>query len=153
MTYLGRARTVVLALFFLTLLSGSARAMTVICSGSLNFNNMIPGHSAVHSVSCYATGTTGTIISSSMVAYLTALPQAGSNTLSAGSIAVSSNNSSFTAFTGVGSGTQVTLWSGGAPPSSSSPQTIYVRVTAPSNQPGGQYSGTLTVETDLDYTP
>ena len=127
--------------------------MTVTCSGSLNFNSMIPGHSAVHSISCYAAGTTGTIISSSMDVYLTALPQAGSNTLPAGSISVSPNNASFTALTGVGSGYQVTVWSGGAPPSSSSPQTIYVQVTAPSNQPGGQYSGTLTVEVDLDYTP
>jgi hypothetical protein len=114
---------------------------------------MIPGHSAVHSVSCYTTGTTGTIISSSMVVYLTALPQAGANTLPASSIAVSPNNSGFTAFTGVGSGSQVTVWSGGAPPSSSSPQPIYVQVTAPSNQPSGQYSGTLTVEVDVNYTP
>jgi hypothetical protein len=127
--------------------------MSVICSGSLNFNNMIPGHSAVHSISCYATGTIGSTISTSMVVYLTALPQAGPNTLPAGSIAVSPNNSSFAAFTGVGSASQVTLWSGGAPPSSSSPQTIYVQVTPPSNQAGGQYSGTLTVEMDANYTP
>jgi hypothetical protein len=127
--------------------------MTVMCGGSLNFNSMIPGHSAVHSISCYAAGTTGTITSSSMDVYLTALPQAGSSTLAASSIAVSPNNSSFTALTGVGYGCEVIVWSGGAPPSSSSPQTIYVQVTAPSDQLSGQYSGTLTVEVDVNYTP
>lgn len=153
MTHFARARISILALVLLTFLPGNAHAMTVACSGSLNFNSMIPGHSAVHSISCYAAGATGTIISSSMVAYLAALPQAGSNTLPADSIAVSPNNSSFSAFNGVGPGYTVTVWSGGAPPISSSPQTIYVQVTAPSNQPGGQYSGTLTVEVDVNYTP
>jgi Flp pilus assembly protein TadG len=77
----------------------------------------------------------------------------GSNTLPAGSIAVSPNNSSFTALTGMGTGYPVTVWSAGAPPTSSSPQTIYVQVTAPSSQPDGQYSGTFTVEVDVNHTP
>ena len=153
MTHFARARISILALFFLVFLPGSARAMTMMCSGSLNFNSMIPGHSAVHSISCYAVGKPGTIISSTMVVYLTSLPQAGANTLPAGSIAVSTDNSSFTALTGAGSGYPVTVWSGAAPPSSSSPQTIYVQVTTPSNQPSGQYSGNLTVEMEVNYTP
>jgi hypothetical protein len=152
--YFERARTSVLALFFLMFLPvpGSAQSITVTCSGSLHFN-LIPGNSAVHLASCYAAGNPGTIISSSMTVYLAALPQAGSNTLPAGNIAVSPNNASFTAFAGVGSGNSVTVWSGGAPPRSSSPQAVYVQVSAPSNQPSGQYSGNLTVEVDVNYTP
>ena len=146
MSYFPRAGTLVLALSFLMFLPGSTRAMTVSCSGSLNFNNILPGRSAVHSFSCFVSGTTGTITSYSTGVFLAALPQAGSNTLPAGNIAVSPTNGSFTAFTGVGS--EVT-WT----PGSLSPQTIYVRVTAPSGQPAGQYSGTLTVEVDVNYTP
>lgn len=146
MAELSRARTLVLALFLLMFPAASARAMTVSCNGSLSFNNMLPGHSAVHSFSCSVAGTTGTIIDYSTGVYLTALPQAGANTLPAGSIAVSPTNGSFSAFTGVGS--EVT-WV----PVSLSPQPIYVQVSAPNDQPGGQYTGTLTVEVDVNYTP
>ena len=146
MTDFARARTLVLALPFLMFLPGSARAMTVSCSGSLNFNSMIPGHSAVHSFSCSISGTTGTITNYSTGVYLTALPQAGSNTLPAGNIAVSGSNGNFTEFTGLGI-------RGNLDSDFLSPQTIYVQVTAPSDQPSGQYSGTLTVEVDVDYTP
>ena len=152
MNYPMRARVLALALC-LGLCGTSAAQMSVECSGLLTFNNMLPGRLATHSLSCYAAGLPGTIISSSLQVYLTALPQAGSNTIPAGAFAVSPNNSSFTAFTGVGLGNAITVWTGGTPPGSSNPQNIYVQVTAPGNQPQGQYTGSMTVEMDVTYTP
>lgn len=143
-----------MALALLLDFCGTAAAqMSVECSGLPIFKNMLPGHMATHSISCFAAGLPGAVISSSLQVYLTALPQAGSNTIPAGAFAVSPNNASFTAFTGVGLGNAITVWTGGTPPGSSNPQNIYVQVTTPGNQPQGQYTGSLTVEMDVTYTP
>lgn len=146
MDHLLRSGTTVLALLLLMFLGESARAMSLSCSGSLSFNNMFPGRSSVHSFSCSVSGTTGIITSYSTALYLAALPQAGANTLPASNIAASPSNGGFTSFTDVGSEVSWT-------PSSLSQQTIYVQVTSPIGQPSGQYSGMLTVQVEVDYTP
>lgn len=148
------ARTLVLALSVLLFRIVASAQMSVTCSGSLTFNNMLPGHSSTHTVMCYAAGLpSGTVLGASMEAYLTSLPVSGSSTIPAESIKVSPNNATFTAFGGIGPSFAVTLWSGGTPPNSFAPQNVYLQIAAPANQPPGQYSGVLTVQVDVNYTP
>ncbi len=154
MTYFSRARILVLALFFGNLVASRVLALGVSCDSSLSFNNLLPGRNATKSITCYETGLpTYTSATSTLVVYLSGLPSVGGNSLPANSIAISPNNASFTSFTGTGTGNEVTVCSNCAPPTSSSPQTIWVRVTAPSGQPAGQYVGGLQVGVTLDYTP
>jgi len=155
MTFGFRARSMLLALLLCQ--AGPllrAQSLTTACGGSINLNSMIVGHTARKSISCYATHSgTRAITSSSVTVYLSTEPESGSSTLPVSSIGVSTDGSSFTTFNGTGSGSAVTVFSGAAPPGSSSPLTIYVQITVPSGQTSGQYMGTLMIATTVTWGP
>ena len=135
-----RAGRIYPALLFLLFAAGlHAQSLTSICGGSISTINMISGHNATRSIACYSTYSgMKTFVSSTMNVYLPSEPQSGSSTLPASSIAVSTDGSAFTTFTGTGS---------------SSPLTIYVRITVPGGQNAGQYTGTLMASTTVTYNP
>jgi hypothetical protein len=150
-----RAGRIYPALLFLLFAAGlHAQSLTSICGGSISTINMISGHNATRSIACYSTYSgMKTFVSSTMNVYLPSEPQSGSSTLPASSIAVSTDGSAFTTFTGTGNGSSITVFNGAAPPGSSSPLTIYVRITVPGGQNAGQYTGTLMASTTVTYNP